>query len=182
MLNPKDESGWFKLFIQGLDSPLFFPYSDSVEFENPTSFKLDSFVDDSSTRYLYSLTIHHGFLPVGMSTSNRIIKPGYDSYQPVAVARQFGLGQVPPHFHLHQLKECRANLLDSITTHQCCSLFVDLKIPILADFTFSTDGFNLWCGMWKSHAFRRDLGPSLQQIDAKYEVLDGEILLLTISS
>ncbi|KAK1695512.1 hypothetical protein QYE76_012209 [Lolium multiflorum] len=28
-----------------------------------------------------------------MSTSNRIIKPGYESYQPVVAARQFGLGQ-----------------------------------------------------------------------------------------
>jgi hypothetical protein len=76
----------------------------------------------SSTRHLYSLTIHHGFVLVGMSTSNRIIKPGYESYQLVAVACQFGLVHVPPHFHLHQLKECRANLLDFITTHQCYCL------------------------------------------------------------
>ena len=46
--------------------------------------------------------IRPGFLPVSMSTSNRIIKPGYETYQPVIAARQFGLGQVPPHFHIWQ--------------------------------------------------------------------------------
>ncbi|KAK1682514.1 hypothetical protein QYE76_043362 [Lolium multiflorum] len=55
------------------------------------------------------------FLPVGMSTSNRIIKPGYESYQPVVAARQFGLGQVSPHFFLHHLTESRADLPDVLT-------------------------------------------------------------------
>ncbi|KAK1616785.1 hypothetical protein QYE76_022302 [Lolium multiflorum] len=55
------------------------------------------------------------FLPVGMSTSNRIIKPGYESYQPVVAARQFGLGQVSPHFFLHHLTESRADLPDILT-------------------------------------------------------------------
>jgi hypothetical protein len=26
-LNSKDASGWFKVFFQGLDNPLFFPYT-----------------------------------------------------------------------------------------------------------------------------------------------------------
>jgi hypothetical protein len=82
-------------------NPHFFPYSESVQFENPTSFRLDTFADDSSNQHLYSLMIRHGFLLVGMSTLNRIIKPDYESYQAVAVARQFGLRVVPPHFHLH---------------------------------------------------------------------------------
>jgi hypothetical protein len=32
------------------------------------------------------------FLPVGMSTSNIIIKTGYESYQPIIEAWQLGLG------------------------------------------------------------------------------------------
>ena len=55
--------------------------------------------------------IRPGFLPVGMSTSNRIIKPGYETYQPVIAAQQFSLGQVSPHFHIHHLEESRADLL-----------------------------------------------------------------------
>ena len=89
----------------GLENPLYFPFTKSESFENPTAFRLDSFADDESTRHLYSLMIRPAFLPVGMSTSNRIIKPGYESYQPVMTARQFGLGQVPPHFHIHHLVE-----------------------------------------------------------------------------
>jgi hypothetical protein len=144
---------------------------------------VDSSTDYSDTQHLYSLMTRPGFLPVGMSTSNRIIKPGYESYQSVTVAQQFGLGLVPPHFHLHQLTECRADLPDSITVHRCYSLFDDLKILIPADlcFTFSTDGFSSWWGMGKSHAFQRALGPPLQQIDTEYEVLDGEVLLLILS-
>jgi hypothetical protein len=88
-LNPKDASSWFKVFYQGSNNPIYLPYTDSEIFENPSAFRLDDFADDESMIRPY-------FLPVGMSTYNRIIKPGYESYQPVVVARQFGFGQVPP--------------------------------------------------------------------------------------
>jgi hypothetical protein len=102
-LNLKDALGWFKVFYRGLDNPIFFPYTASNSFENPTTFRLDSFANDDNTQQLYSIMICPCFLPVGMSTSNRIIKLGYESYQPVIAARQLGLGQVPPHFFLHHL-------------------------------------------------------------------------------
>jgi hypothetical protein len=91
-LNLKDASGRFRVFYRGLDNPLFYPYATSDSFENLITFRLDSFVDDNNTRHLYSIMICPYFLPVGMSTSNRIIKPGYESYQPVVAARQLGLG------------------------------------------------------------------------------------------
>jgi hypothetical protein len=83
------------------------------------------------------------FLPVGISTSNRIIKPGYESYQSVVAARQLGLGQVPPHFFLHHLIESRADLPNLVTSQKCYNLFDDLHIPIPIDlsFTFSTNDF-----------------------------------------
>jgi hypothetical protein len=79
-LNLKDALGWFKVFYQGLDNTLFFPYAVSISFENPFTFTLDSFADDDGTRHLYSIMIRPCFLPVGMSTSNRIIKPVYEPY------------------------------------------------------------------------------------------------------
>ena len=95
-----------------------------------------------------------------MSTSNRIIKPGYETYQPVIAAWQFGLGQVPPHFHIHHLVESRADL----------------------SFTSSSIGFNTWWEMWKTHIFRRALGPLLQQIDPEYVIPEEEVLnLCTLS-
>ena len=110
--------------------------------------------------------IRPGFLPVGMSTSNRIIKPGYETYQPVIAAWQFGLGQVPPHFHIHHLVESRADLPDG------------LHIPIPADLSFdlSSIDFSTWWGMWKTHVFRRALGPLQQQIDPEYEIPEEEVL------
>ncbi|KAK1651693.1 hypothetical protein QYE76_069498 [Lolium multiflorum] len=112
------------------------------------------------------------FLPVGMSTSNRIIKPGYESYQPVVVARQFGLGQVPPHFFLHHLTVSRAELPDILTGQRCYTFFDALAIPIPHNlcFTITTDGFETWWSMWKTHAYRRALGPLLRQLDAEYDV------------
>jgi hypothetical protein len=98
---------------------------------------LDSFADDNSTQHLYSIMICPYFLPIGMSTSNRIIKPGYESYYPVVAARQLGLGQVPPHFFLHHLTESRADLPDIITSQKCYSLFDDLHIPIPVDLSFT---------------------------------------------
>ena len=86
-LNPTDAANWFRVFYKGLENPLYFPFTESEAFENPTAFRLDSFADDDSTRHLYSLMIRPSFLPVGISTSNRIIKPGYESYQPVIAAR-----------------------------------------------------------------------------------------------
>jgi hypothetical protein len=117
-LNLKDASGWFKVFYRGLGNALFLPYAASDSFENLTIFRLDNFADDDSTRHLYSIMIHRCFLLVDMSTSNRIIKPGYESYQPVIAAWQLGLGQVTPHFFLHHLTESRADLPDLVTNQK----------------------------------------------------------------
>ncbi|KAK1627828.1 hypothetical protein QYE76_002143 [Lolium multiflorum] len=171
-LIPKEAAGWFQIFFQGSEDPLFFPYTESENFENPVSFRLDSFADDAGTRRLYSIMIRPCFLPVGMSTSNRIIKPGYESYQPVVVARQLGLGQVPPHFFLHHLTASRAELPDILTGQRCYTFFDALAIPIPHNlrFTTTTDGFDTWWSMWKTHVFRRALGPLLRQLDAEYSI------------
>jgi hypothetical protein len=141
---------------------------------------LDGFADDNSTRHLYSIMIYRCFLPVGMSTSNRIIKPDYESYQSVIAAQQLGLGQVPPHFFLHHLTESRVDLPDLITGQKCYSLFDDLHIPIHVDlsFTFSINGFGTWWSIWKDHIFQKALGLMLQQIDAEYEASEGEVFSL----
>jgi hypothetical protein len=120
------------------------------------------------------------FFPVGMSISNRIIKPGYEFYQPVVAARQLGLGQVPPHFLLHFLTSNRVDLPDAVTTQRCHSLFSDLPLSVRVDlvFTSSAVDFDGWWLMWKTHIFRRALGPMLQQIHSEYEIPVGEVLPL----
>jgi hypothetical protein len=108
-LNPSDASSWFRIFYRGLDNPIFLPCTDSKIFENPITIKLADFADDDSTRHLYSIMIRPCLLPVGMSTSNRIIKPDYEFYHPLIAARQFDLGQVPPHLFLHHLTTLRVD-------------------------------------------------------------------------
>jgi hypothetical protein len=98
-----------------------------------------------------------------MSTSNRIIKPGYEFYQPVIAARQFSLGQVPSDFFLHYLTTNRTDLPDAVTTQRFYSLFSDLLIPIPIDLSFTSSAidFENWWSMWKTHVFRKALGPML---------------------
>ena len=183
-LTPTDAAKWFSIFFQGLSDPLFFPYTESEIFENPISFRLDNFADDDDTRQLYSLMIRPCFLPVGMSKSNRVIKPGYESYQPVVAARQLGLGQVSPYFFLHHLTESRSDLFNPTFSQRCYSYFDTLTIPIPANlcFTSSTDGFEAWWAMWKSHVFRQALGPLLKQLDAEYDIPAEQVLLPILSS
>jgi hypothetical protein len=87
---------------------------------------------------------------------------------------------VPPYFLLHFLTSNRVDLPDAVTTQRCYSLFSDLSISVPADlvFTSSTVDFEGWRSMWKTHIFRKALGPMLQQILSEYEIPDGEVLLL----
>jgi hypothetical protein len=176
-LNPSHASNWFRIFYRCLNNPIFLPYTDSEIFENPITFRLADFADDDGTRHVYSIMIHPCLLPVGMSTSNRIIKLGYEFYQPVVAAQQFGLGQVPPHFFLHYLTANRTDLPDAVTTQRCYSLFSDLLIPIPFDLSFTSSAidFENWWSMWKTHVFWKALGPMLQQIHAEYEAFEEEV-------
>jgi hypothetical protein len=56
-------------------------------------------------------------------------------------------------------------------------MFTDIDIPIPVDLslTFSTIGFENWWSMWKTHIFRKALGPMLQQINTEYEALEEEV-------
>jgi hypothetical protein len=47
--NLKDVSGWFRVFYRGLDNPLFFSYAASDSFENPITFRFNSFANDNIT-------------------------------------------------------------------------------------------------------------------------------------
>ena len=109
-----------------------------------------------------------------------LFRSGYEFYQPVVAARQFGLGQVPPHFFINHLTENRADLPDPITSQRCYSFFDALAIPIPTNlsFTSSTDGFETWWSMWKTHAFRKALGPLLQQLDDEYDIPAEQVLPL----
>jgi hypothetical protein len=175
-LNPSQASSCFRIFYRGLNNSIFLPYTDSEIFENPVTFRLADFADDDDTRHLYSIMIRPCLLPVGISTSNRIIKLGYEFYQSVVAARQFGFGQVP-HF-LHYLTTNRTDLPDTITTQRCYNLFSDLLIPIPVDLSFTSLAidFENWWSMWKTHVFRKALGPMLQQIYAEYEAPEEEVL------
>ena len=78
--NEEDAVKWFKVFFKGQSNPLFAVYLSSEMFEDPIYFRLDNFAEDEETRKAYSVMIKHCLLPVGMSTGNRITKPGYESY------------------------------------------------------------------------------------------------------
>ena len=142
----KETAKWFKLFYHDQTQISFSVYSESVNFENPSIFRLDTFADDDDTRAQYALMIRPCLLPMSMSTSNRITKPGYEAYQPVVAARQLGLNQIPPSFIIHENFQSRANLTESLIASRAYNLFSHLVIPIPCDleFTYSKVGFDTW--------------------------------------
>jgi hypothetical protein len=85
---------------------------------------------------------------------------------------------VPPHFLLHFLTSNRVDLPDALTTQRCYSLFTDLPLSVPANFTFTSSAvdFEGWWSMWKTHVFRRALGPMLQRIHSEYVIPAEEVL------
>jgi hypothetical protein len=72
------------------------------------------------------------------------------------------------------------DLPDAVTTQRCYSLFSDLPLSVPVDlvFTSSAVDFDGWWLMWKTHVFRRALGPMLQQIHSEYEIPARQVLPL----
>jgi hypothetical protein len=109
-------------------------------------FRLADFDNDADTKHLYSIMVWPCLLSIGMSTSNRIMKPGYEFYQLVVAARQLGLGQVPPHFLLHLLTSNRVDLPDAVTAQRCYSLFSDLPLSVPANLAFTSSAVDFGGG------------------------------------
>ncbi|KAK1632885.1 hypothetical protein QYE76_007200 [Lolium multiflorum] len=61
--------------------------------------------------------------------------------------------------------------------HRCYTFFDALALPIPHNLRFSstTDGFETWWSMWKTHVFRRALGPQLKQLDAAHDISADQI-------
>ncbi|KAK1670846.1 hypothetical protein QYE76_059005 [Lolium multiflorum] len=70
-----------------------------------------------------------------------------------------------------------AELPDLLTSHRCYTFFDALTLPIPHNLRFSstTDGFETWWSMWKTHVFWRALGPQLKQLDAAHEISADQI-------
>jgi hypothetical protein len=80
------------------------------------------------------------------------------------------------------LTESRTDLPVAFTSQRCYAFFNALAAPIPQNLSFtpSTDGFETWWSMWKTHAFRRALRPLLKQLDAEYDILAEQVPLLAI--
>jgi len=111
-----------------------------------------------------------------MSTSNRINKPGYESYQPVLAARQFGLNQTSPHLLIHEKTLPRGILTEGFVASKVYNLFSEIKLQVPCDleFSYSTDGFSWW-EYWKPHLFRCNLTSALQAIDSAHPAPTEEV-------
>ncbi|KAK1645770.1 hypothetical protein QYE76_063575 [Lolium multiflorum] len=70
-----------------------------------------------------------------------------------------------------------AELPDILTGQRCYTFFDALALPIPHNlrFSFTTDGFETWWSMWKTHVFRRALGPLLKQLDAAHDISADQI-------
>ena len=117
-------------------------------------------------------------LPISMSTSNRINKPGYEAYQPVLAARQLGLNQTSPRLIIHEKIQSRVDIAESLVATKAYSIFsnLELSVPNTMEFVYTTDGFNRWWNFWRPHLFHNAVASALLAINPEHETTPEEVI------
>ena len=172
------ECSYKKIVDKTTTVPACHAYVVAEHFENPSFFRLDIFRLDEETRAIFGTMISPCLLPVSMSTSNRINKPGYEFYQPVLVARQFGLNQTSLRLIIHEKILSRADLVEPLVASKAYTIFSELKLHVPEDLEFANtaDGFSIWWDFWKSHLFRQAITSALSSIDPNYQATPEEVM------
>ena len=120
---------------------------------------------------------HHGrgkmaigsFLPGNLST--------YEFYNPSFIARQFGLGQLPPQLFFKDIPRPREGISEVMETSRVFQLGSDLPSLYLHDWTrvnFSSNLFDSWWQEWHSHLFCGSVHPRCIALDRDF-ASDSEV-------
>jgi hypothetical protein len=94
----RSTSDFFKLFYRNsLEATLeLFVYLDTLEFELPASFRFQTIYSDPEEFKILSHLVRPSLLPVEIRHGREKPPTSYEFYCPSILARQMGLGQLPP--------------------------------------------------------------------------------------
>ena len=112
----------------------------------------------------------------------RLLHPGnpptYEFYNPSFVARQFGLGRLPPHLFFENILKPREDVSDVLEASRIFQLGSDLPSFSLHDWviaSFSSSLFDTWWPKWHSHLFCGPVHPLCIALDGKF-ASDSEVI------
>ena len=103
--------------------------------------------------------------------------PTYEFYNPSFVARQFGLGQLPPRLFFKNILEPREDISDVLEASRAFQLGLDLPSFSLHDWvrvSFSSSLFDSWWQDWRSHLFCGSVHPLCIALDEEF-ISDSEV-------
>jgi hypothetical protein len=163
-----DRGHLFKMFYRGLDENtlIWTPYdNEDNELTLPCSFRFEIGYSDNEATIIFNCIIkpctllaefYHGRGKLGTSSRDLDKLPTYEFYNPNFVARQFGLGQLPPRLFFSNLLRPRESTTEGIEASRVFRLGTDLLSFHLEEWsraTFSSSLFDSWWQGWHSHLF-----------------------------
>ena len=95
----------------------------------------------------------------------------YEFYNPSFVARQFGLGQLPPRLFFENILKPREDVSDMLEASRIFQLGSDLPSFSLHDWaraSFSSNLFDSWWQEWRSHLFCGQVHPLCIALDGEF--------------
>ena len=104
--------------------------------------------------------------------------PTYEFNNPFFVARQFGLGQLPPRLFFKNILKPREGISDALEASRVFQLGSDLPSFSLHDWvraSFSSNLFDSWWQEWHSHLFCGPVYPLCIALDREF-ASDSEVI------
>ena len=111
----------------------------------------------------------HGKMVKGSSTPGN--PPTYEFYNTSFVARQFGLGQLPPRLFFENILKPREDVSDVLEASRIFQLGSDLPSFSLHDWviaSFSSSLFDICWQEWRSHLFCGPVHPLCIALDEEF--------------
>ena len=120
---------------------------------------------------------HHGRGKMIKGSSIPGNPPTYEFYNPSFMARQFGLGQLPPLLFFKNILKPREdinNVLEAPRVFRLGSDFPSFSLHDWVRVSFSSGLFDSWWQDWRSHLFCGSVHPLCIALDGEF-VSDSEV-------
>ena len=111
----------------------------------------------------------HGKMVTGAFLLDNL--PTYEFYNPSFVARQFGLGQVPPQLFFRNTLKLREGINEMMEASRVFQLGSDLPSLSLHEWTRATFSLNLFDSCWQEwhcHLFCSSIHPNYLALDEEF--------------
>lgn len=132
--------------------------------------------------YVLSVEFRHGRGKMVKGSSIPGKPPTYEFYNPSFVARQFGLGHLPPRLFFKNTLKPREDISDVLEAYRVFQLGSDLPSFSLHDWvvaSFSSSLFDSWWQDWRSHLFCGPVHPLCIALDGAF-TSSGEVILYSL--